>query len=227
MARYTRLQVLTNMIETGLVPLFYHEVPDVAAKVIQACLDGGARCIEFTNRGDGAHLVFTELVRYFQGDSRLILGAGTILDPATAAMFLQLGANFIVGPTFNPELACLCNQRMVPYIPGCATTSEISRAQELGVEICKIFPGGELGGPAFIQAVRAPLPWSRLMPTGGVNPVEENIRAWIQAGAACLGMGSKLISARGLAAGEYPAITENVRKVLQWIQEARAEKPAL
>ena len=226
MARYTRLQVLTIMIETGLVPLFYHDDPDVAAKVIQACLDGGARCIEYTNRGDGAHLVFTELVRRFQGDPRLILGAGTILDPATAALFLQLGANFIVGPTFNQELARLCNMRMVPYTPGCATTTEISRAQELGVEICKIFPGRELGGPAFIQAVRAPLPWSRLMPTGGVNPDKENVRAWILAGAACLGMGSKLISARGIAAGEYPAITENVRKVLQWIQEARAEEPA-
>lgn len=226
MARFTRLQVLTNMIETGLVPLFYHDDPVVAVKVIQACLDGGARCIEYTNRGDGAHLVFTELVRRFQGDPRLILGAGTILDPATAALFLQLGANFIVGPTFNPELARLCNQRMVPYIPGCATTTEISRAQELGVEICKVFPGGELGGPAFIQAVRAPLPWSRLMPTGGVNPEKENVRTWIQAGAACLGMGSKLISARGLEGGEYLAITENVRKVLQWILEARAEKPA-
>lgn len=227
MAKYTRLQVLTSMIETGLVPLFYHDDPDVAARVIQACLDGGAHCIEFTNRGDGAHLVLAGLVGRFKDDPRLILGAGTILDPATAALFLQLGANFIVGPTCNPEVARLCNRRMVPYMPGCATTTEISDAQELGVEICKIFPGGELGGPAFVQAVRGPLPWSRLMPTGGVNPDQENVSAWIKAGVACLGMGSKLISARVVGAGDYAAITATVRQVLEWIQEARTGKPAL
>ncbi len=224
MAQYPRLQVISSMLETGLVPLFYHEDPQIAAKVIQACLDGGARCIEFTNRGDSAYYVFTELVRQFKNDPRLILGAGTILDSATSALFLQLGSNFIVGPTFNPDVARLCNRRMVAYMPGCATTTEISNAQELGVEICKVFPGEELGGPAFIQAVRAPLPWSKLMPTGGVNLDRENVSAWIKAGAACLGMGSKLISAKAVAAGDYSAIAGNVQKVLEWIQEARADR---
>jgi 2-dehydro-3-deoxyphosphogluconate aldolase/(4S)-4-hydroxy-2-oxoglutarate aldolase len=226
-AKYTRLQVLTTMIETGLVPLFYYDDPDIAASVIQACLDGGARCIEFTNRGDGAHLVFAELVKRFKNDPRLILGAGTILDPATAALFLQLGANFIVGPNLNPDVARLCNRRMVSYTPGCATTTEISNAQELGAEICKIFPGEELGGPAFVQAVRGPLPWSRLMPTGGVNPDQESVSAWIKAGVACLGMGSKLISGKLVAAGDYPFIIATVRQVMEWIKEARAGKPVL
>lgn len=227
MAKYTRLQVLTSILETGLLPLFYHEDLDVAARVVQACLDGGARCIEFTNRGDGAQLVFGELIRLFKDDPHLILGAGTVLDPPTAALYLQLGANFIVGPTVSPEVARLCNRRMAAYVPGCATTSEISNAQELGVEICKVFPGGELGGPAFIQAVRGPLPWSRLMPTGGVEPGLESVTAWIRAGAACLGMGSKLISTRLVTAGDYAAITASVRQVLEWIQTARAEKGLL
>jgi 2-dehydro-3-deoxyphosphogluconate aldolase/(4S)-4-hydroxy-2-oxoglutarate aldolase len=227
MAKYTRLHVLTCMIETGLVPLFYHDDPEVAAKIILACLDGGARCIEFTNRGDGAQRVFTEIFERFKENPRLILGAGTILDPATATLYLQEGANFIVGPTFNQEVARLCNRRMVPYTPGCATATEISNAQEMGVEICKVFPGDELGGPAFVQAVRGPLPWSRLMPTGGVDPDKENVSAWIKAGVACLGMGSKLISTKVVVAGDYSAITENVRHVLEWIQEARAGKPAI
>jgi 2-dehydro-3-deoxyphosphogluconate aldolase/(4S)-4-hydroxy-2-oxoglutarate aldolase len=221
MAKYSRLKVLTTMIETGLVPLFYHDDPDVAAKVIFACLAGGVRCIEFTNRGDGAHLVFAELMKRFREDKELILGAGTVMDAPTAALYIQLGANFIVGPNLNPEVARLCNRRKISYTPGCATSTEISNAEELGVEICKIFPAGELGGPAFVQAVRGPIPWVRLMPTGGVSPEKENVTAWIQAGVACVGMGSKLISNKVIEKGDYKYITETVRQVLAWIQEAR------
>jgi 2-dehydro-3-deoxyphosphogluconate aldolase / (4S)-4-hydroxy-2-oxoglutarate aldolase len=183
------------------------------------------RCIEFTNRGDGAHLVFAELIRQFRSDERLILGAGTVIDPATAALYLQLGANFIVGPTLNPEVARLCNRRMVAYIPGCGSATEISNAHELGAEICKFFPAKELGGPGFIQSLRGPLPWARLMPTGGVEPDQGNITAWIQAGVACLGMGSRLISNK-VKKDDFPAITATIRQVLAWIQEARAGQPA-
>jgi len=221
MAKYSRLKVLTTMIETGLVPIFYHADLEVAARVITACLDGGARCVEFTNRGDGAHLVFAELMKRFCDNKELILGAGTILDPATAAIYIQLGANFIVGPNLNPEVARLCNRRKVSYTPGCATSTEISDAEELGVEICKIFPAGELGGPAFVQAVRGPMPWVRLMPTGGVAPEKENVTAWIQAGVACLGMGSKFISAKRIEAGDYASITSDEKQILEWIREAR------
>lgn len=209
------------MIETGVVPLFYHNDPEVAASVIQACLDGGVRCIEFTNRGDGAQLVFGELVRHFQNDPRLILGAGTIMDPATAAIYIQLGASFIVGPNLNPDVARLCNRRKIPYTPGCATATEISNAEELGVEICKIFPAGELGGPAFVRAVRGPMPWVRLMPTGGVTPEKENIFAWIQAGVACIGLGSKFISSELLEQSDFSVLTTNIKQILAWIQEAR------
>jgi 2-dehydro-3-deoxyphosphogluconate aldolase/(4S)-4-hydroxy-2-oxoglutarate aldolase len=221
MAKYSRLKVLTTMLETGVVPLFYHPDPQVAESVIRACLEGGVRCVEFTNRGDGAHLVFSELIQRFRNEPRLILGAGTVLDGPTAALYIQLGANFIVGPTLNPEVARLCNRRKVPYTPGCATASEISNAEELGVEICKIFPAGELGGPAFVQAVRGPMPWVRLMPTGGVSPEKENISAWIQSGVACIGLGSRFISSKVIEKGDYAYITETVRQVLAWIQEAR------
>jgi len=223
MPRHSRLRVLNTLLETGLIPLFYHEDPQVASRVIQACLEGGARCIEFTNRGDGAHLVFAELMERFHNNKELILGAGTVIDAPTAALYLQMGANFIVGPTLSPEVARLCNRRMVAYIPGCATASEISNAHELGVEICKIFPGGELGGPAFIQSVRGPLPWARLMPTGGVEPGKESVTRWIKAGAACLGMGSKLISSRLLVEGDFASLTAAIHQLLEWIREARTE----
>lgn len=170
MAKYSRLKVLNCMIEKGMLPLFYDADPKVVICVIEACLDGGARCFEFTNRGDLAMDVYRDIAYYFRGDERLILGAGSVLDPATAALYLQLGANFIVGPVLNPEVARVCNRRKIAYLPGCGSVSEISQAEELGVEICKIFPGSAVGGPAFVKDVLGPLPWACLMPTGGWNP---------------------------------------------------------
>jgi 2-dehydro-3-deoxyphosphogluconate aldolase / (4S)-4-hydroxy-2-oxoglutarate aldolase len=221
MARFSRLQTLTTMIETGLVPVFYHGDVDVATRIVEACLEGGARCIEFTNRGDSAHLVFGELMRRFQEDGRAILGVGSVIDPGTAAIYIQLGANFVVGPVLNPEVARLCNRRKIAYSPGCGSVSEISQAEELGVEICKVFPGTQVGGPGFVKAVRGPMPWTRIMPTGGVEPTEENLRAWFEAGVACVGMGSKLITKELVAAGDFEAITVKLRQTLAWIQEIR------
>lgn len=222
MAKYSRLKVFTTMIETGLVPIFYNEDVDVAVKIVQACLDGGVRCIEFTNRGDLAHDVFGELMRHFQNDERAILGVGTVIDTGTAAIYIQLGANFVVGPIFNSEVARVCNRRKVAYIPGCDGPSEISEAEELGAEICKIFPGSRFG-PGFIKSVHAPMPWTRIMPTGGVTPKEENVRGWLEAGAACVAMGSKLITKEAVAAGDYKAITDKVRQVLDWIIDVRKD----
>ncbi len=221
MAKYSRLKVLTSMIETGLIPVFYLDNQQVAIDIITACLTGGARCVEFTNRGDGAHLVFGELSKYFRDNKDLILGAGSVVDPFTADIYIQLGANFIVGPNFSSETARLCNRRKIAYCPGCGSVTEISEAEELGVEICKIFPGEEVGGPEFIRLVRGPMPWVRLMPTGGVSLEKENIYAWIRAGAACLGIGSKLISSKLIESRQYSTLTANVQQVLAWIQEAR------
>ncbi len=224
MAQFSRLKALTSMIEVGVVPVFYHPDPDVAVNVIKACLDGGVRCFEFTNRGDRAYEVFSEVIKRLGNDKRLILGAGTIMNAPIAALYLQIGANFIVGPNFNPDVARLCNAHKVAYSPGCGSVSEISRAEEMGVEICKVFPGQSVGGPGFIKSVLGPMPWSRLMPTGGVDTTEESVTSWISAGAICLGVGSKLFPQDVLASGNYAVITEKIASMIEWTQKARNGK---
>jgi len=223
MARHDRLTVLTTMIDVGLVPLFYSDDVELCKKVIHALAKGGARVIEFTNRGDQAMEVFKELVPYFaKAEPNLIMGVGSIVDGPTAALAISYGAEFVVGPMLNAEVAKICNRRKIAYMPGCGTVSEISAAEELGCEICKVFPGAQVGGPGFIKAVMAPMPWSKLMPTGGVSAEEDNIKGWIGAGAVCVGMGSKMVRKDWLAAGEFDKITANAKQVLQWIREARA-----
>jgi len=222
MARFSRLEVLNTIIEIGLAPVFYHQEVEVARKIVAACAAGGARVVEFTNRGDFAYHVFTELSRHFaKADPSIILGIGSIIDAPTAALYIASGANFIVGPMLNPEVARLCNRRKIPYMPGCGSLSEISAAEELGVEIVKVFPGSAVGGPGFVRDVLGPCPWTRLMPTGGVDATEASIRAWFEAGVACVGMGSKLITKEALAAGDFEAISARVRQVLGWIRAAR------
>ena len=225
MAKFSRLQVLKTMIETGLVPVFYHADLNVASKVVEACLEAGVRCIEITNRGDQAHRVFQELILRFANDERAILGVGSVIDAPTAALYIQLGANFVVGPVLNPEVARLCNRRKIPYSPGCGSVSEISQAEELGVEIVKIFPGGQVGGPAFVKSVRGPMPWTLMMPTGGVAPNEENMRAWFEAGVACVGMGSKLVRKDLVAEGNFDEIRNIAAQTLGWIKAVRGVNP--
>ncbi len=227
MAQYSRLKVLTTMLDTGLVPVFYHADPEIAMNVITACLDGGARCFEFTNRGDRAYDVFHEIITKMKSDPRLILGTGSVVEAGTAVQYIQAGSNFIVGPNLNPEIARLCNRRKIAYSPGCGSVSEVSQAEELGVEICKIFPGSSVGGPGFVKDLLGPMPWARIMPTGGVDITETSVSSWISAGAACLGMGSKLIPAEIIASGDYAQITKKVAAVLEWVKVARGNKPPI
>jgi len=225
MARFTRLEVLNAIVETGLVPVFYNPDVEVARNVVKACVAGGVRAVEFTNRGDFAPEVFKELsLTFAREDPRVILGVGSVIDAATAALYIAYGANFIVGPLLNEAVARMCNRRKVAYMPGCATPSEISSAEELGVEIVKVFPGSTVGGPAFVRSVLAPCPWTRIMPTGGVDATEENVKGWFRAGVACIGMGSKLVRKDLVAAGDWEGITRLTRQVLDWIQEAREER---
>ncbi len=219
MARVSRLEVLNSLLDIGLLPLFYHGDADTAAEVVSACARGGARLVEFTNRGEMAYPVFSELVRRF-AKSDVILGVGSVPDAPTAALFITAGANFIVSPSLNAEIARLCNRRKIAYMPGCMTPTEIATAEELGVEICKVFPGN-VGGPEFISALMAPCPWTRLLPTGGVDATEESVNAWIKAGAAALGMGSKLITAQALKARDFDAIAAKVAQTIAWIKAAR------
>jgi 2-dehydro-3-deoxyphosphogluconate aldolase / (4S)-4-hydroxy-2-oxoglutarate aldolase len=222
MARFSRLDVYEAMISSGLVPIFFNGDAHVAQSVVQACLDGGTRVMEFTNRGEQALKIFSHLSDYMQSvKSPVVLGVGSIVDAPTAALFIAHGANFIVSPNFNPEVAKLCNRRKIPYLPGCATVTEISNAEELGVEIVKIFPGETIGGPAFIKAIQGPMPWTRIMPTGGVEPTADGVAKWIKAGAACLGLGSNLIRKDDVASGNYAAVSENVANVLRFVQDAR------
>jgi 2-dehydro-3-deoxyphosphogluconate aldolase/(4S)-4-hydroxy-2-oxoglutarate aldolase len=224
MARFDRMTVLNTMMETGLVPVFYHGNVETVKKIVEACADGGIRVVEFTNRGDQALEVFKELVPYFaKTRPEIILGVGSVVDAPTAALAIAYGANFIVGPMLNPEVARLCNRRKVAYSPGCGTVSEISEAEELGCEIVKVFPGTQVGGPEFIKAVLAPMPWSRLMPTGGVEAEKANITAWVKAGVACLGIGSSLVRKEWVSAGDFTSITATAQQVMGWIKEARGK----
>ena len=209
------------MRETGLVPVFYHADADTAKQVLKACYEGGIRAFEFTNRGDFAHEVFGELVKYAAKECPdMILGAGSIVEPAAASLYIQLGANFIVGPLFNPEVAKVCNRRLVPYTPGCGSVSEVGFAQECGCDLCKVFPGDVLG-PKFVKGLKAPMPWSMLMITGGVKPEEDNLRGWFQAGATCVGMGSNLFPKDVIAAKDWNKITALCREALDIIKRVR------
>jgi 2-dehydro-3-deoxyphosphogluconate aldolase/(4S)-4-hydroxy-2-oxoglutarate aldolase len=222
MARFMRLDVTNTLLDTGVLPLFYNSDLETAIDLVSACVRGGARVIEFTNRGEMAYPVFTELVKHFaKAEPSVILGIGSIIDAPTVALFLAAGANFIVGPSFNLEISRLCNRRKVLYLPGCSTENEISTAEEWGAEICKIFPGDFAGGPGFINAVMAPCPWHRLLPTGGVDATEASISEWIKAGAAAVGLGSKLISAQAIKDKNYDGIAAKTAQCVGWVQSAR------
>lgn len=222
MAQFSKIKVFLAMAETGMVPVFYHTDLETSCQVVKACYEGGVRAFEFTNRGDFAQDVFAGLVKFAAKECPgMILGIGSIVDPATAALYLQLGANFVVGPYFNPEIAKVCNRRLIPYIPGCGSVTEIGNAHEAGCDICKIFPAGNVGGPSFVQNVKAPLPWAQLMVTGAVEPTEENLTAWIKAGVTCVGMGSKLFPKTVIEAKEWQKITDLCKSSLSIIQKLK------
>lgn len=221
MAKFDKIAVLQRMGATGMVPVFYHKDPEVAKQVVKACYDGGVRAFEFTNRGDFAHEVFEQVVKFAAVECPdMAVGVGSVVDPATAALFIQLGACFVVGPLFNPEVSRICNRRNIPYTPGCGTISEIGAAQETGCDLCKVFPGDVLG-PKFVKGLMAPMPWSKIMVTGGVEPTRENIAAWFAAGVFCVGMGSKLFPKDRVAASDWKYITDKCREALSYVAEVR------
>jgi len=222
MSRYTRIEVALKMKETGVVPVFYSPDMEVCKDVINACYAGGIRVFEFTNRGDFAHEVFSELAKWTTRElPELILGAGSIVDAPTAALYIQLGAAFIVSPLLNEDMAKVCNRRKILWSPGCATLSEIGKAEELGAEVVKIFPGTSAGGPSFVKDIKGPCPWTSIMPTGGVSPDEENLKAWFDAGVHCVGMGSGLLTKEILNNKDYSALTEKVSLTLALISRLR------
>lgn len=221
MAKYSKVEVILTMKQTGMVPVFYSNDVEISKHVLKACYDGGVRAFEFTNRGDFAQEVFGELVKYAGRElPGMIVGVGSVVDPSTAAMYIQLGANFVVGPLFNPEIAPVCNRRLIPYCPGCGTVSEVGAAQQAGCDICKVFPGDVLG-PKFVKGLRAPMPWSQIMVTGGVKPERDNLEAWFRAGVTCVGMGSNLFPKDVIEKGDWAKISALCADVLSIIKSIR------
>lgn len=217
-----RMAVLTAMMTQGVIPVFYHPDIEVCKNVIQACANGGAKCIEFTNRGDYAWQAFMQVNQYFKDvDPSVIMGVGSVIDAPTAALYIANGANFVVGPLLNAEVAKVCNRHCVPYSPGCGSATEVNYAQELGCEIVKVFPGSCVGGPDFIKNIRGPMPWTKLMPTGGVDPTEESLTKWFKAGIVAAGIGSKLITKELLAAKDYKGIETRVAETVALIHKIR------
>lgn len=218
MAQHTRLEVVQRMKESGVVPLFYHPDIEIVKQVIEACYKGGLKLFEFTNRGDFAHEVFGELSHWAQDHyPDLVLGVGSVVDPGTCSLYIQLGAAFIVSPLLSESMAPVCNRRKVLWIPGAATPSEISRAEELGAEVVKVYPAPLVGGPSFIKTVLGPCPWSQLMPSGGVEPTEENLSSWFEAGAFCVGMGSKLITSDIIRNGDFNTLEKDVSALVAMV----------
>jgi len=222
MAQFTRTTVIQAMYQAGVIPVFYHKDIAICKKIVSACYEGGLRVFEFTNRGDFAHEVFAELNKFMLASyPDAILGVGSVIDNGTTALYLQLGANFIVSPILSEEMAKICNRRKVLWSPGCGTATEVVQALEWGAEIVKIFPGSAVGGPGFVKAIKGPFPWVSIMPTGGVSPTKENLKAWFDAGVSLVGMGSKMIRKDLIVKNDFAAITKIAKETIALIKDLK------
>jgi 2-dehydro-3-deoxyphosphogluconate aldolase/(4S)-4-hydroxy-2-oxoglutarate aldolase len=212
-----KVQVLSRVVESGLVAIVRTDSHDQAARIADACAEGGVAALEITFTVPGAASVITELVKRYTPE-QITIGAGTVLDPETARIAILAGAQFLVSPALSADTARLANRYQIPYMPGADTVRDVIEAMECGADIVKVFPGETLG-PAFIRDVRAPLPQASLMPTGGVSI--ENAATWIKAGAVALGVGGHLIA--GAKTGDFKSITVLARQFIEVIREARTQ----
>jgi 2-dehydro-3-deoxyphosphogluconate aldolase/(4S)-4-hydroxy-2-oxoglutarate aldolase len=210
-----KLKVLGKIVDSGLVAVVRAESSEQAARIVDACAQGGVAAVEITFTVPGAASVIADLSRRFT-DDQILVGAGTVLDPETARGAILSGAQFVVSPSLNLETARLCNRYQVPYIPGAGSVKEVVEAMECGADIVKVFPGETLG-PAFVKAVRGPLPHASLMPTGGV--ALENVAEWIKAGCVAVGVGGNLTA--GAKKNDFQSITELSRQFIARIRQAR------
>ncbi len=222
MARFTRIDVALKMRESGIIPVFYHKDLEICKNVLKACFNGGLKAFEFTNRGDFAHEIFSELNKWAEKEiPGMVLGVGSVVDAGTASIYIQLGANFIVSPVLNADMAKVCNRRKILWSPGCGTLTEINYAEELGAEIVKIFPGSSVGGAEFVKAVKGPCPWTSIMPTGGVEPTTENLKEWFSAGVTCVGIGSNLITKEFLQSKDWEGLTKSISEAVKILEQIR------
>jgi 2-dehydro-3-deoxyphosphogluconate aldolase/(4S)-4-hydroxy-2-oxoglutarate aldolase len=224
MARFSRVEVILKMREAGIVPVFYHKDPEVCRNVIKSCFTGGIKVFEFTNRGDYAHELFSDLNKWAEKEvPGMVMGVGSVVDAGTASLYIQLGANFIVSPVMNQDMAKVCNRRKILWSPGCGSLSEINYAEELGAEIVKIFPGSSVGGPEFVKAVKGPCPWTSIMPTGGVDPSKDNLKEWFDAGVTCVGIGSNLITKELIQKKDWKGLENKVADAVRIVKELRSK----
>ena len=225
MSRFSRLDVYQRMLDEGLVPIFIQAEPDNAAQALAAVAEGGATVCEFTNRSPQALEAFrVAAVHAARHLPQMILGAGSIVDEPTAALFIAHGAEFIVGPSFNERVARLCNRRRIAYIPGCQTATEIATAEEMGVEIVKLFPARAAGGPDFIRQILGPSPATRLLPTSIGEVSAPALAKWFEAGACCVGIGGEVIPPDRIAEGDFAAVSRRVAEVRELVRQARRGK---
>jgi len=212
---------LQTLADHPLVPVFYHADAEHAKSILKACYDGGMRVFEFTNRGEAALPVFTELAGYVaEHCPGLALGIGTILTAADADRFIDAGAAFVVQPVMTAEVGEACRKRGLPWVPAGATLTEIYQATQLGAEVVKVFPGNVLG-PGFIKAVKGPMPWLNLMVTGGVEPTAESLTTWFGAGVTAVGLGSQLFTGE---TASPDALRDRVAMLVQIVADLKTKK---
>lgn len=215
MARNTSIIVYSRIEETPIVPLFFNADLTVSQQVLKACYDGGIRVFEFTNRGAEAPAIFAKLIDYCEKECPdLVLGIGTIYDAKQANEFIAMGADFMLQPFTTPEVGEVCAKHDIPWMPGTMTLTEIRNAEILGAKYVKIFPGNVVG-PGFVKAIKGPMPKTKIMVTGGVEPNKESLSSWFGAGAAAVGMGSQLFPAELIAKKDYQSISNTISDLIK------------
>lgn len=218
--RFSKQQIIERMKGAGIVPLFTHDNPEDAQQVLEAAYKGGIRVFEFTNRRINSFEVFVHLLNVSKIYPDLMLGIGTIMDGPTTKKFIEAGADFIISPILKVEMAKVCHENDVPWIPGCATLTEIVTAKDNGAEIIKLFPASILG-PGFVSSIMPVVPGLQLMITGGVEPTEKSLSSWFKAGAACVGMGSQLFTKEILTQKDWPLLQQKVAECLRIANSVR------
>jgi 2-dehydro-3-deoxyphosphogluconate aldolase / (4S)-4-hydroxy-2-oxoglutarate aldolase len=218
----TAKEIKEVIISGGMVPVFNHADQETAFRVVKACYDAGLKVFEWTNRGPEAIVLFRIIKDFIHKNCPgMILGAGSLFDGEACRKFHALGASFIVSPVLEPEMARVCKELDILWIPGCGTVTEIHQAQKWGAEIVKIFPGDAVGGPGFVKALLGPMPWAQVMPTSGVSPDPENLKAWFRSGVCCVGMGSQLFTRERINDQDPESIISEIKKTLKIINECR------
>ena len=212
----SHFHILNRILEEKIIAIVRLDTTKVFMQVAEALKVGGISIIEFTFSMPAALDMLKEALAHF--GEEVLLGAGTVLDPETARAAILAGAEFIVTPAVNLETIQVCKRYGKPIVAGAMTPSEMLTVWEAGADLVKVFPASNLGGPAYIKAVRAPLPQLRLVPTGGVSA--DNAAQYLEAGAAAVAVGGSLVDKIAVAKGDWEAITVEAQRLVEVVREA-------